>query len=75
MNVIFCDWIGNTLLIFLLNLSANRNTLTHAAYDHRNMLVPMVQVALLLMFAVMAAFARVADIKTSIAVQQHSLRR
>ena len=49
--------------------------LTNAAYEKSNILVPVVQVALFLFVIVLAVFAKVADIKTSIAVQKFSLQR
>ena len=49
--------------------------LIYTAYNRSNILVPMVQVALFLFVAVLAVFAKVADVKTSIEVQRYSLRR
>ena len=49
--------------------------LIYTAYDRSNILVPMVQVALLLSVVLLAVFARLADIKSAIAVQRVLLKR
>ena len=49
--------------------------LIYTAYEGTDILVPMVQVALFLFVVVLAVFAKVADMKTSIVVQRFSSQR
>ena len=62
-------------LVWIQSPALTALVLTNAAYEKSNLLVPVVQVALFLFVIVLAVFAKVADIKTSIAVQKFSLRR
>ena len=71
------NWrLARRLYSLSFHLSTNCNPfLIYTAYDRSNMLVPLVQVALLFAVSLLALFARLADIKSAVAVQRVLLKR